>query len=164
MRSVRRYFPLVGVLALGYVLGAGHVLSIGQVGAQVDTAAAEAEELPEEAIEQLDAVNSALRTAVDTLKQEGRYTSATKGVNSFAVVVGGIDAVKDLEAGRGVDPVTFAALYAGLADGSVIDVDDVDTNDQGHVTYKNKVVRMYSVNRLKEYFQKRRRYAGELDE
>ncbi len=162
MRSVRRYFPLVGVLALGYVLGAGHVLSIGQVGAQVDTAAAEAEELPEEAIEQLDAVNSALRTAVDILKQEDRYASATKGVNSFAVVVGGIDAVKDLEAGRGVDPVTFAALYAGLADDKISA--EIDADDQGHVTYKNKVVRMYSVNRLKEYFQKRRRYAGELDE
>ena len=161
MRSVRRYFPLVGVLALGYVLGAGHVLSIDQAGAQADPVADAEEQLSEEAIERLDAFNSAMKLAVDTLKQEDRYTSVTKGVNSFAVAAGGIDAVKDLEAGRGVDPVTFGALYAGMADDEI--AAEIRTDDQGHVTYKEKVVRMYSVSRLKEYFQKRQRYAGELE-
>jgi len=84
---------------------------------------------------------------------------ATEGVNAFAVTTGGVDAMDDLEKGRGVDPETFAALYAGQANKEV--ADSLDHDDQGRLTYKNKVIRMYPVSRLKELFQERLRYAGQ---
>ena len=48
----------------------------------------------------------------DTFIALGLSTSATSDVNYFSVSVGGIDVQRDLEEGRGVDPETFAALYA----------------------------------------------------
>ncbi len=87
------------------------------------------------------------------LEQEQRYAPVMKGVNAFAVLSGGADAKQDLETGRGVDPETFAALYAEQATDEI--AAHVSKDEQGRLTYKGKIVRMYSISRLKQMFAKR---------
>jgi hypothetical protein len=89
----------------------------------------------------------------DSLAAEDLNIPATEDINFFALSVGGIDAVRDLEEGRGVDPETFAAIYADRASPEVTQHFDVD--DLGRVRYKGTVVRMYSKARLREIFQRR---------
>lgn len=67
--------------------------------------------------------------------------------------VAGIDAVRDLEEGRGVDPETFAAIYADRATPEV--TQNIDTDADGRKRYKGTVIRLYSKERLKEIFQRR---------
>ena len=83
--------------------------------------------------------------------------------------VGGIDVVRDLEEGRGVDPETFAALYA-FEDQELpgtgrkervfkrfgVDVSQyLDTDENGRIRYKKKVVQLYSTERLNQLFNRR---------
>lgn len=124
----------------------------------VDSAAAQANPaleapLSEDAANQVRTVNRSLDAAKDELESEGRYKSASGMVNPFLVLGGGGDAVADLEADNGVDPETFAALYAGLASDEI--KDDVTIDDEGHVLYKGRIVRMYSVKRLKALYARR---------
>jgi hypothetical protein len=100
-----------------------------------------------------------MKTAAASLKREGRYQSATRGLNLFAVSVGGLDVKSDLEKGRGVDPETFGALYAGLATTEI--QEHIDRDSQGRVTYKGKVVQMYPIRRLTQLFKERLKYSGE---
>ena len=79
--------------------------------------------------------------------------------NSFLVSTGGGDAVADLESGRGVDPETFAALYADLATDEI--AQHLAKDGEGRLTYKGKLVRIYPIARLKELFTKR---SGEPDQ
>ncbi|MEO1982765.1 MAG: hypothetical protein ABGZ24_19825, partial [Fuerstiella sp.] len=60
-------------------------------------------------------VERALKDLDGFLEAINFENSAMIGTNYFAVSVGGIDAIRDLEEGRGVDPETYAALYAGYA-------------------------------------------------
>lgn len=89
----------------------------------------------------------------DSLTGESLNVSAVEGLNFFALSVGGIDAVRDLEEGRGVDPETFAAIYADRATPEV--TQHIDTDAEGRKRYKGTIVRMYSKERLKEVFQRR---------
>lgn len=89
----------------------------------------------------------------DSLKGESLNVSAVEGVNFFALSVGGVDAVRDLEEGRGVDPETFAAIYADRANPEV--TKNITTDSDGRKRYKDTIVRMYSKERLKEVFQRR---------
>ncbi len=89
----------------------------------------------------------------DSLAGESLQVSAVEGLNFFALSVGGIDAVRDLEEGRGVDPETLAAIYADRASPEISQ--HVDTDPQGRRRYKGTVIRMYSKERLKEVFQRR---------
>ncbi len=86
----------------------------------------------------------------DMLESEDRYRPATQGKNYFAIAAGGIDAVRDLEEGRGVDPETFAGLYAGRALPDIAEFLEFDRD--GRLRYKGAVVRMYSRERLKRLF------------
>ena len=83
----------------------------------------------------------------------GQSTSASGGLNFFAASVGGIDAEKDLEEGRGVDPETFAGLYADMATPKI--AEHLDYDELGRLRYKKNVVRIYSRDRLKQLFDKR---------
>lgn len=83
----------------------------------------------------------------------GESTSVFGGVNYFAASVGGVNAERDLEEGRGVDPETFAALYAELASPKV--AQHLDYDEQGRMRYKKNVIRIYSRDRLKLLFQQR---------
>ncbi|MCP4783795.1 MAG: hypothetical protein GY903_19680 [Fuerstiella sp.] len=102
--------------------------------------------------------------------------SAVIGTNYFAVSVGGIDAIRDLEEGRGVDPETYAALYAGYAKPEVakhlnlqktesttgalvLRIKDAD----GRLRYKGTAVRLYSPTRLRSLFQRRESFRNEND-
>lgn len=106
--------------------------------------------LSEDAANQVRAVGRSISAAKDALEAEGRYKAATEIANPFLVLSGGGDALADLESDNGVDPETFAALYAGLASEEI--QDDVSIDDEGHVRYKGKVIRMYSIKRLKELY------------
>ena len=89
------------------------------------------------------------------LVAEGAYTSGSEGQNYFALSVGGIDVMRDLEEGRGVDPETYAAIYAERATPDV--TQDLNQDDQGRWRYKGTVIRMYSRERLRQIFQQRDR-------
>lgn len=97
---------------------------------------------------------------------------AASTTNYFAVSVGGVDAIRDLEEGRGVDPGTLGALYAGYAlpevarhlnlkfeRGGKIRIDAPD----GRLRYKGTVVRMYSPMRLRELYALRKSLNDEDD-
>ena len=155
-----------GLLTVGYMLGSFGLFSAvraqeGDVGPSEDSA------------KKIVAANDALKAAIDQLKLESRYEVATKGINSYAVMVGGLNAKEDLESGRGVDPETFAALYTAaydlkklsLKDESLadwVDVNLLDYDAEGRLTYQNKVVRIYPVSRLKKLNTQRRVLIGEV--
>ncbi|MCA9083984.1 MAG: hypothetical protein KDA81_08010 [Planctomycetaceae bacterium] len=108
------------------------------------------------------------------LRAIGFQKPATLGTNYFAVSVGGIDAIRDLEESRGVDPETLAGLYAGYATPEVarhLNLKKI-TNERGQLVlkieaadgrlrYKNSVVRMYSPERLRELFALRETFRVE---
>jgi hypothetical protein len=83
----------------------------------------------------------------------GQSTAAYGGMNYFAASVGGVNAERDLEEGRGVDPETFAALYAGLAVPKI--AANLDFDEVGRLRYKKVIVRLYSQDRLKQLFHQR---------
>jgi hypothetical protein len=95
--------------------------------------------------------------AMQMLQDEKRYVPAILGLNAFATSVGGVDAMADLESAQGVDPETFAGLYAGQAVPEV--AEHLAHDAQGRVTYKNRVVRLYSPTRLKQLFAARGEFA-----
>lgn len=145
------------LIAVGYVLGASQSFQSTTLLAQQKSGT------PSEETE--DKIKGAVRLLVEAqsaLEEESFMAPATKGVNAFAVSCGGVNALEDLEAGNGVDPETFAALYADLAKPDV--ATHLSRDDQGRITYKNKIVRMYPVSRLKKLFATRLKYTGESEE
>ena len=83
----------------------------------------------------------------------------TAGVNAFLVLSGGGNARQDLESGNGVDPETFAALYAGQAIPEIQEQLGLDAENR--VTYGGEVVRLYSRSRLSRMFAERVKLADE---
>jgi hypothetical protein len=148
MRIMKRGVLAVSLVMLGYVLGVHGVFAPAASLAQEASAG-----VSKETMEKVKGATDGLSTAMAALQQEKAYVPAILGVNAFATTVGGVDAMNDLETGRGVDPETFAGLYAGQAVAEV--AEHLGKDEEGRVTYKNKVVRMYSISRLKELFAKR---------
>jgi hypothetical protein len=95
----------------------------------------------------------AMAEAMQMLQDDKRYVPAILGLNAFATSVGGVDAMADLESGQGVDPETFAGLYAGQALPEV--AEHLAHDAQGRVTYKSRMVRLYNPTRLKQLFAAR---------
>jgi hypothetical protein len=153
MRALNRGVFAVGMLAIGYVLGASGVFSPSLSIAQEGTEGAS-----KEAMEKVRSANDAIAGAMAALEQEKVYVPAIVGINSFATTAGGVNAIQDLETGRGVDPETFAGLYAGHAVAEV--AEHLGKDEDGRVTYKNKLVRMYPISRLKDMFNVRSKQAG----
>lgn len=146
---MRRALGILALIGFGYVLGASRPFA---------TPGARAQQLLEmpspDTIGKIKVANDAIISAAADLQTENRHRTATSTTNPFGVMVGGIDAVEDLRTGRGVDPYTFAALHAGLATDEVaLDIAFVD----GKLTYKDRVVTMYSIDRLKKLFAKHQR-------
>jgi len=165
MFSYKRMLLGTGLLTVGYLLGS--LSPFSPVRAQDEDAGPS-----DDSAKKIVVANDALKSAADQLKAESRYKVATKGINSFAVMVGGLNVQEDLESGHGVDPETFAALYAAaydlkklnLKDESLadwIDVSQLDYDAEGRLTYHNKVVRIFSVSRLKKLNAQRRVLIGE---
>jgi len=113
----------------------------------------------EETTKKIQLANDALKAATESLKNESLYVAATKPINVLGVLSGGINAVDDLESGRGVDPETFAALYADEATDDV--KQHLGKDEDGRLTYKNKVVRIYPISRLKKMQAQRKVITGE---
>ncbi len=168
MRTFMRGGLGLALVAVGYVLGISGVFQSPRVEAQqAPPQAADAPEvtgLNKDTQEKIKLAYDALVAAKEALANDGRYTPATEPdvLNVFGILTGGVDAVADLEAGRGVDPETFAALYSDLAAASLRQ--DIERDSEGRLTYKSKVIRMYPIAQLKQRFALRRQLAGIEDE
>ena len=153
MRPIRNCICLLAVFGLGVFFGQNDWIGSTEIQAQGVGGAAS-----DDVTREVTAAYTALQNAKSALAQEDRYTSATVPLNVSAIMSGGVDAIGDLESGRGVDPETFAALYAEQATDEI--AAELEKDELGRLTYKGKVVRMYSVSRLKQMFQERLRFAG----
>ncbi len=157
MSKTARYVSTLGLIAFGFVLGRVDTTSTWNLLRAQD---AEKTGPSEETTKKIQLANDALKAATESLKNESLYTSATKSTNVFGVLSGGLNAVDDLESGRGVDPETFAALYA---DDATEDVKlHLGKDEDGRLTYKNKVVRIYPISRLKKAYTQRAIVTGEM--
>jgi hypothetical protein len=152
MSWIPRTIFCIGLLALGYLLGAL------QLGAPSPLRADPTADAIQGAVrDKLRSAEQVLAEAMQMLQDEKRYVPAILGLNAFATSVGGVDAITDLESGQGVDPETFAGLYAGQAVPEV--AEHLAHDAQGRVTYKGRVVRLYNPARLKQLFAARVEFA-----
>ena len=146
---------MAGLVAFGYLLGATGIFLPANLQAQAKPDKADA--LTDDTALKVKTAIDSVAAAGSSLQNEQRLGSITTGTNAFAVLSGGVNAQDDLDSGRGVDPETFAALYAGLA------IDEVkaklEKDDNGRLTYNGKVVTLYSISRLKHMFAERERLA-----
>jgi hypothetical protein len=155
MSNTTRVLSALGLIACGFVLGRMDMSSFNRLDAQEQAAGPS-----EETTKKIQLANDALKASVESLKNESLYIPATKSINVFGVLTGGLNAVDDLESGLGVDPETFAALYA---DDATEDVKQhLGKDEDGRLTYKNKVVRIYPISRLKKAYAQRMVVTGEV--
>jgi len=152
MRAIARSLFCFGLLLAGYVVGS---LQLGRP--SLLRADQQSEPLPNAIRDRLRDTDRNISETMQVLQDEKRYLPAIQGLNAFATSVGGVDAVADLESGQGVDPETFAGLYAGQALAEV--AEHLARDGEGHMTYKNKIVRIYSSTRLKQLFAMRGEFA-----
>jgi len=166
MRTSAKMTGCVAFFAIAYVLGASQVLSPQSLLAQGkgkskggDNSQA-LQPMADDTKTKIKAAADALKAAMEALVAEGRYPdSAIKGTNTFTVLAGGGNSLADLKAGHGVDPETFAALYAGLASDQVII--DLGKDAEGKLTYKGRVVRMYPISAIRAAYVRRADITGE---
>ncbi|HET6423150.1 MAG TPA: hypothetical protein VFG20_05670 [Planctomycetaceae bacterium] len=155
MSKAIRVCSALALIAGGFVLGRIDSSSWSRLHAQDEVTGPS-----EETTKKIQLANDALKAATESLKNESLYVSATKSINVFGVLTGGLNAVDDLESGRGVDPETFAALHA---DDATEDVKQhLGKDEDGRLTYKNKVVRIYPISRLKKAYGQRAIVTGEV--
>lgn len=159
MRNWMRGLTACGLLASGYWLGTQQALNSSVAQAQVSVAVGD---LSKETAEKIKLLTDALSVAEGALKQDGKYNPATKGYNAFAVTVGGVDALGDLQSNAVVDPETFALLYAGRAVDEV--AADLSKDKDGRLLYKGKVIQMYPISRIAALLEKREALSGQTVE
>ena len=166
MRTSATIAGALTLLAIGYALGASQILTPSLLLAQggrgrsrpaADAQAAQA--LTDETKAKIKAAADALKSAMEALVVENRYASAIKGVNTFTVLTGGGNSEADLQSNVGVDPETFAGLYAGLASDSI--VADLGRDPEGRLTYKGRVIRMYPISVIRSAYARRADITGE---
>jgi hypothetical protein len=153
MSKMPRWGMMFSLVAFGYVLGATGLLTPEALQAQGKSTKKAQNIVSDETAAKIKTATDALRTAADAMQSEQKYAPVTTNLNAFAVLAGGVNAVEDLENNRGVDPETFAALYAGLADDNIRA--KLGTDSEGRMTYDGKVIRLYPVSRLKQMFEQR---------
>ncbi|MCA9063088.1 MAG: hypothetical protein KDA96_08515 [Planctomycetaceae bacterium] len=146
------------ILAGGLLFGAGYFTGNHVLVAPNTLGAAQPPSVISEiSDESLEAFTSFFKQTVElneSLIAENRMAAANDSRNYFALSVGGVNALTDLEEGRGVDPETFAAIYARRAIPSL--AQDLDySHPDGRVRYKGTVIRMYSRDRLEQLFRQR---------
>jgi len=165
MRRTAAILSGVALFAAGFVCGHLDTAFPLKLNAQLDEPA----QLTPDALTTYQKARKAVSDLNDTFIAAGFSTAGTSDVNYFSVSVGGIDVMRDLEEGRGVDPETFAALYA-FEDQEIgatgktepifkrfgVDVSQhLDKDDRKRIRYKKKVVQMYSTERLNQLFERR---------
>ncbi len=148
MRWIPRTVFCFCLLFVGYLLGALQIAAPKPLSADPST-----EAIQGSVRDKLRDADRTMGEAMQMLQDERRYVPAIVGLNAFATSVGGVDAMADLESGQGVDPETFAGLYAGHALPEV--AEHLAHDAQGRVTYKSRVVRLYNPTRLKQLFAAR---------
>lgn len=162
MRTCTRWFAALGLIGFGYLLGTTGLLSDRSAYAQNDAAEAPAGQpgaASEEAQKKIQVAFEAVKAAQEVLEAESLYIPATKTVNVFGVLSGGLNAIEDLESGRGVDPETFAALYSDLATDEVRA--KISKDEKGRLLYNGKLIQMYPISRLRRTFDARNALSGE---
>lgn len=158
MSGFRKCSLCVLLIGAGYLCGTAQLL-VRTAGAQPDV------EISESTADKVRAANEAVRTAMQALESEGAYTGITLAPTSYLVLSGGGNAQADLDSGNGVDPETFAALYAamqipgedGLIDPVIKEALAIDA--EGRVTYNDEVVKLYSRETLRNRFATRMLYS-----
>ncbi|HEX6987078.1 MAG TPA: hypothetical protein VF170_16990, partial [Planctomycetaceae bacterium] len=123
MKRLSRLASPAVLLLAGFVLGVGSAGPFPAAPAQVASPAgadAVTVDITEANAERIKQATDALASTQAALEQDGLYVPAVRGLNAYATLSGGVDAVADLEDGRGVDPVTFAGLHIGLATDDVL--------------------------------------------
>lgn len=155
MRTVVLTLTRVGLLGVGYLLGttsSGRNLAWAQDAAPAAPAAG-ATDLSDDAKAKIKAASEALKSAMEALQAEGKYTTATKGMNAFLILSGGGNSVQDLSSEQGVDPETFAALHAGLVNDDMLD--KITKDKQGYVLFNNRRVRIQKISALQRLYATR---------
>lgn len=153
MPRIYRYAASAALAAACLTFGLFWSAPIKLASAQTQSESAPLLDVSEANAEKIKEATSALEVAQSALQQDGLYSPAVRGLNPYATLVGGVDALADLESGRGIDPFTFAGLHAGQATDEVLPHLSYDSN--GRLTYKGKLVRMYSVDRMKQLDERR---------
>ena len=136
------------MLTAGYLCGAGALPWQSTVTAQDADAG-----LSDDTATKIHAAHEALKSAMDALQQDGKYEGLSEGPNAYLILSGGGNAMEDLTSGLGVDPESFAALYAKQVKPEVLDA--LTTDDQGRILYNEQLVRLYSRTRLEKTFAER---------
>lgn len=158
MTGLRKLATVALLLGTGYACGAAHMF-VQAAGAQPD------EGISDSAADKVREANSAIQSAMQTLEAEGAYTGVTLSPTAFLVLSGGGDAMADLESGNGVDPETFAALYAAMrieGEDGIIDPlikEALAFDAEERVTYNGEVVKLYSGQKLQQYIGNRMRFS-----
>ena len=123
MRSPARILTLLTVFSVGYLAGTSNWMADSRLKAQP---------VSDEVSEKIGEVFAALQAARGALDQDGLYNPASITLSATGILAGGVDAISDLESGRGVDPETFAALYAGQATDEI--AVELDKDELGRLT------------------------------
>lgn len=151
MRSIGKLFASAALFGTGYLMGTWDSASPKPLTAVQQSTGAE--DVTNDTLLSYQRFIKGSNELSDSLAAESLNTVAIEGSNFFALSVGGVDALRDLEEGRGVDPETFAAIYAGRASQQV--TEHITTDDSGRKLYKGSIIRLYSRERLEEIFQRR---------
>lgn len=149
MLRTRSVIAAAVLFAAGYAFGT----SSGQSPRTLQAQQEDSTQYSQDVLQAYHKAHKSVREVTNLFVAGGQSTSASGGLNFFAASVGGIDAEKDLEEGRGVDPETFAGLYADMATPKI--AEHLDHDEQGRLRYKKNVIRIYSRERLKQLFDKR---------
>lgn len=138
----------LAMLMLGYCCGSGALPGSSRLAAQDADAG-----LSEGTMSKVQAAHDSLRAAMDALLQDGKYEGLSESPNAFLILSGGGNAMEDLQSGQGVDPETFAALYARRVKPEILDA--LTTDEQGRLLHNDQLVRLYSRTRLEKVLAER---------
>ena len=155
MKSAIRVALLTSVFATGYWLGQSNLDSSQELKAAQGKSD---NGFSEDTSRKLSAAHDAVAAAQENLLNEGLYNPAIDGTNAYAVMIGGVDAVQDLERGLGVDPETFVGLHSGLATPEI--ASKLREDENGRLVYNDVPVRLYSPSRLKQLNAQREKIAS----
>lgn len=144
MKTFLRVACCTGLFVAGVWCGQSQDSLTPQLQAQAD---ATREGASEDTLRKIRIAMDAVADAQSSLENEQLYVPAIQGTNSFAVMVGGINAIQDLERGLGVDPETFVGLYAGFATEEVSP--KLGYDGDGRLTYDGRLIRLYPKSRLR---------------
>jgi len=127
---------------VGYICGNGNL----PMADTAVTAQEGASGLSDDTTSKVRAAHDALKTAMEALQQDGKYEGLTDTPNAYLILSGGGNAMEDLQSGQGVDPESFAAIYAKQVKPELQAA--LTTDDQGRILYNDQLVRLYSRSRL----------------